>query len=125
MLRCVFGRCVSSTVVLESESADRVGRQLRGNKECPVGDVTNSGGVLRKVPESDARSVTRLTCPRSGVCVSSRFAGTSSFIASLVLAALIPELQLQIFSVTPRCKFIGVFNASLPPCGRFALLYPG
>ena len=85
--------------------ADRVGGQLRGNKECPVSDVTNSGRGLRKVPEGDARSVTRMTCPRSDVCVSSRFAETSSFVASLMFATLIPELQLQIFSLTPRCKF--------------------
>ena len=41
-----------------SEGADRVGRQLRGDKECPFSGVTNFGRVWRKVPESDARSVT-------------------------------------------------------------------
>ena len=40
-----------------SESADRVGGQLRGDKECPFSGVTNSGRVWRKVPESDAQSV--------------------------------------------------------------------
>ena len=30
---------------------------MRGDKECPFGDVTRSGRVWRKVPESDARSV--------------------------------------------------------------------
>ena len=40
-----------------SEGADRVGGQLRGDKECPVSRVTKSGRVWRKVPESDARSV--------------------------------------------------------------------
>ena len=40
-----------------SESADRVGGQLRGDKECPFSGVTKSGRVWRKVPESDARSV--------------------------------------------------------------------
>ena len=40
-----------------SEGADRVDGQLRGNKECPFGDVTKSGRVRRKVPESDAGSV--------------------------------------------------------------------
>ena len=40
-----------------SEGADRVGGQLRGDKECPFSGVTNSGRVWRKVPESDARSV--------------------------------------------------------------------
>ena len=40
-----------------SEGADRVGGQLRGDKECPFSGVTESGGVWRKVSESDARSV--------------------------------------------------------------------
>ena len=39
------------------EGADRVGGQLRGDKECPFSDVTKSGRVWRKVPESDDRSV--------------------------------------------------------------------
>ena len=41
-----------------SEGADRVGGQLRGDKECSsFSGVTKSGRVWRKVPESDARSV--------------------------------------------------------------------
>ena len=40
-----------------SEVADRVGGQLRGDKERPFSGVTKSGRVWRKVPESDARSV--------------------------------------------------------------------
>ena len=40
-----------------SEGADRVGGQLRGDKECPFSVVTKSDRVWRKVPESDARSV--------------------------------------------------------------------
>ena len=40
-----------------SEGADRVGGQLRENKECPFSDVTKSGRVWRKVLEGDARSV--------------------------------------------------------------------
>ena len=40
-----------------SEGADRVGGQLRGDKECPFSGVTKSGRVWRKVPESDARGV--------------------------------------------------------------------
>ena len=40
-----------------SEGADRVGGQLRGDKECPFSDVSKSGRVRRKVPESDAWSV--------------------------------------------------------------------
>ena len=31
--------------------------QLGGDKECPFSGVTNSGGVWRKVPENDVRSV--------------------------------------------------------------------
>ena len=42
-----------------SEGADRVGGQLRGDKEYPFGDVTNSGRIWRKMPKSGARSVTR------------------------------------------------------------------
>ena len=37
--------------------ADRVGGQLRGDKECPFSGAAKSGRVWRKVPESDARSV--------------------------------------------------------------------
>ena len=44
-----------------SEGADRVGGQLRGDKEYPFSGVTKSGRVWRKVPESDARSVPRGT----------------------------------------------------------------
>ena len=40
-----------------SEGADRVGGQLRGDKECSFSGVTKSGRVWRKMPESDARSV--------------------------------------------------------------------
>ena len=40
-----------------SEGADRVGGQLRGDKECPFSGVTKSGRVWRKVPESGVRSV--------------------------------------------------------------------
>ena len=42
--------------------ADRVGGQGRGDKECPFSDVTKSGRVWRKVPESDARSVLSRFC---------------------------------------------------------------
>ena len=43
------------------EGADRVGGQLRGDKECPFSGVTNSGRVWGKVPESDVQSV---ECPQ-------------------------------------------------------------
>ena len=56
-----------------SEGADRVGGQLRGDKECPFSGVTKSGRVWRKVQESDARSVSpdvnlsgKLRAPLSG-----------------------------------------------------------
>ena len=40
-----------------SKGADRVGGQLRGDKECSFSGITNSGRVWRKVSQSDARSV--------------------------------------------------------------------
>ena len=46
-----------------SDGADRVGGQLRRDKECPFSGVTKSGRVWRKVPESDARSVLRFLFP--------------------------------------------------------------
>ena len=49
--------CFHSPTVL-SEGADRVDGQLHGDNECPFSGVTKSGRVWRKVPESDARSVT-------------------------------------------------------------------
>ena len=63
MFICVLGRYVASTVLFVgypnfSEGADNVGGQLRGDKECPFSGVTNSDRVWRKVPESDALSVT-------------------------------------------------------------------
>ena len=69
MFSSVLRRYVASTVLLVpnlSEGADSVGGQLRGDKECccgtfcnkcPFSGVTNSGRIWRKVPESDARSV--------------------------------------------------------------------
>ena len=44
------------------EDIDRVGGQLRGDKECPFSDVTKSGRVWRKVPENGARSVYQHCC---------------------------------------------------------------
>ena len=46
-----------STRTFRRALTDRVAGQLRGDKECPFSDVTKSGRVWRKVPESDARSV--------------------------------------------------------------------
>ena len=40
-----------------SEGTDSVSGQLHGEKDCPLSDVTKSGRVWRKVPESDAWSV--------------------------------------------------------------------
>ena len=79
MFTCVLGRLVASTVLSVpkpfhsvistetfpqsdqyrnlSEGADRVGGQLRGDKECPFSGVTKSGRVWRKVPENGDRSV--------------------------------------------------------------------
>ena len=52
----VFSYAIGSRKL--SEGADRVAGQLRGDKECPFSGVTKCGRVWRKVPESDARSVT-------------------------------------------------------------------
>ena len=59
--------CLGARLLLQSyeypnlsEGADRVGGQLRGDKECPFSGVTKSGRVWRKVPKSDARSVCQL-----------------------------------------------------------------
>ena len=49
-----------------SEGADRVGGQLRGEKECPFSGVTKSDRVWRKVPESDARSVLQASALAGG-----------------------------------------------------------
>ena len=38
------------------ERADRIGGQLRGDKECPFSGVINSARVWRKDPESDEMS---------------------------------------------------------------------
>ena len=64
-----------------SESADRVGGQLRGDKECPFSGVTKSGRVWRKVPESDARSVERVLM-HAGRFAPTRHTGYPSFITS-------------------------------------------
>ena len=55
--------CLGARLLLQSyqyphlsEGADRVGGQLRGDKECPFSGVTKSGRVRRKVPKSNARS---------------------------------------------------------------------
>ena len=50
-----------------SEGADRVGGQLRGDKECPFSGITKSGRVWRTVPESDARSHRCGQCPPKGL----------------------------------------------------------
>ena len=84
MFTCVLWRYVASTVILVPklqalvvgrcrkallgvwlvpeplEGADRVGGQLRGDKECPFSGVTKSGRVWRRVPESDAGSLSLL-----------------------------------------------------------------
>ena len=49
------------------EGADRVGGQLRGDKECPFSGVAKSGRVWRKVPESGAWSVGVGQTPSTGL----------------------------------------------------------
>ena len=59
MFTWVLGRYVASAESYQypnlSEGADRVGGQLRGDKECPFSGVTKSGRVWRKVPERARR----------------------------------------------------------------------
>ena len=57
MFTCVLDCFQSYQYPNLSEGADRVGGQLRGDKECPFSGVTKSGRVWRKVPESGAQSV--------------------------------------------------------------------
>ena len=47
MFTWVLGRYVAFTVLYPNllEAADRVGGQLRGDKECPLSGVTNSGSL--------------------------------------------------------------------------------
>ena len=56
--------CLGARLLLQSyqypnlsEGADRVGGQLRRDKECPFSGVTKSGRVWRKVLESDAQTL--------------------------------------------------------------------
>ena len=53
-----------------SEGDDRVAGQLRRDKECPFSNVTKSGRVWRKVPESGARSVVAPMSRRHAMCPS-------------------------------------------------------
>ena len=61
MFMGVLGQYAISTVLLVPkgllEGADCIGGQLHGDKECLFSGITNSGRVWRKVPESDAGSV--------------------------------------------------------------------
>ena len=67
--------CFGARLLLQSEGADRVGGQLRGDKECPFSGVTKSGRVWRKVPESGALSVIS-THPSEGAdCVAGQLRG--------------------------------------------------
>ena len=56
-LGCFYSHISTRTF---SEGADRIAGQLRGDKEYPFSGVTKSGRVWRKVPESDAWSVSLL-----------------------------------------------------------------
>ena len=59
MFTCVLGRCICCfhSLITQTFCLRSVDGQLRGDKDCPVNGVTGSGGVWRKVQESDARSV--------------------------------------------------------------------
>ena len=62
---------------LSEGAADRVGGQLRGDKECPFSGVTKSGRVWKKVQESDARSV---SCITASMTANSKHWFTTSFL---------------------------------------------
>ena len=82
-----------------SEGADRVGGQLRGDKECPFSDVTKSGRVWRKVPESDARSVHECLSSRDalgGKNVNLRLLGV--YVRSFRLHLVKPPLRVALSS---------------------------
>ena len=53
---CCFRSLISTQTLWRALTASLVSC---GGKECPFSDVTSSGRVWRKVPESDARSVGR------------------------------------------------------------------
>ena len=60
----VYSACLGARLLPQSYQypnlsggADRVGGQLRGDKECPFSGVTKSGRVWRKEPGSDTQSV--------------------------------------------------------------------
>ena len=99
------------------EGADRVGGQLRGDKECPFSGVTKSGRVWRKVPESGARSVLRgdKMYPFSGVTKSGsvwrnapesdagsvgRSVGSVGRSVGSVGRSVLTELNLEVFSLS-------------------------
>jgi len=56
-LRACLGKLLPQSYCYSnlSEGVDRVGGELRGDKECPFSGVTKSDRVWRKVPESHAR----------------------------------------------------------------------
>ena len=55
-LGCFYSH-ISTQTFRRALTASRVDTEMRGDKECPFSDVTKSGRVWRKVPESDARSL--------------------------------------------------------------------
>ena len=86
-----------------SEGADRVGGQLRGDKECPFSGVTKYGGVWRKEPESSARSVGRQQCDTSELSPG-RPVDTRQWVGVACLAdrtAQVPQSMLGLAPGTP------------------------
>ena len=93
-----------------SEGADRVGGQLRGDKECPFSGVTKSGRVWRKVPESDARS------PFSGVTKSGSLEeGAGKRCSECIAFRHLPPNTARFSYATEGALFI---SAQLSPAGR-------
>ena len=95
---CCFHSPIYSQYPNLSEGADRVGGQLRGDKECPFSGVAKSGRVWRKVPESGARSVV-LTLSVSKVRGLSPSASYTASITSMI------RFVSTGFNGTPACMF--------------------
>ena len=98
-----------------SEGADRVGGQLRGDKEGPFNGVTKSGRVWRKMPESDIRSV-GIT---KSVAVSSIYHSVSSSVIIILLGQWqCHQLVNRLAGVSSTCHSVSGSVTSLSLCRR-------
>ena len=85
-----------------SEGADRVGGQMRRDKECPFSGVTKSGRVWRKVPESDARSLEEGARKRCSECAISSV--SVSGIATVSIITIIDCSHMHYWLVDEKFK---------------------